>query len=125
MPVIQSATREDLRLAVGYNANAVFEGSTTSGSAGTSDIIDTKLRGGTDEHVGKWIIITSGARDGDTSQVSAYNATTFTLTLRPVLGGTLLSGVTYEMWDREFRPTMVHNAINQAVHYATGKAVDP
>ena len=112
MPVIQSTTREDVRLAVGYNTNAVFEGSTTSASAGTSDIIDTKLSGGTDNHVGKWIIITSGVRDGDTSQVSAYASATWTLTLRPVLGGTLASGVTYEMWDREFRPTFVHNAIN-------------
>ena len=125
MPVLQSTTREDIRLACGYNCNAVFEGSTTSASAGVTDIIDRKLRGGTDDHLGKWIIITSGARDGDLSQVSAYNTTTFTLTMRPDLGGTLASGVTYEMWDQEFRPAFVHNAINQAIHYVTGKGYNP
>ena len=99
MPVIQSATREDIRLAVLYNASAVFEGSTTSASAGTDDIIDRKLRGGTDDHAGKWVIITSGARDGDISQVFSNTAATagaaITLTVRPVLGGTLANAVTY------------------------------
>ena len=125
MPVIQSLDREGIRLAVGYNANAVFEGSTTSASAGTTDIIDTKLRGGASDYAGKWIIITSGARDGDTAVVTSNTATPVTLTVSPALGGTLASGVTYEMWDKEFRPQFIHNAINQAVHYATGKAYDP
>ena len=125
MPVLQTATREDIRLAVGYNANAVFEGSTTTASAGTSDIIDTKLRGGLNDYAGKWVIITSGARDGDLSQVSTSTATPVTLTVSPVLGGTLASGVTYELWDNEFRPALVHNYINQAIHYVTGKAYDP
>lgn len=126
MPVINaSATREDIRLAIGYNLHAVFEGSTTSASAGTTDLIDTKLRGGTDEHKGKWIIVTSGARDGDISQVTAYNSTTTTLTVSPVFGGILASGVTYEMWGQAYRPQSVHNWINQAIHYLSGKAYDP
>ena len=125
MPVIQSTTREEIRLSVGYNANSLFEGSTTSGSAGNDDIIDTKLRGATDEHNGKWVIITSGARDGDTSRVTATSANGQTLTVTPALGGTLASGVTYELWEKEFRTSLVHNCINQAVHYATGKAYDP
>ena len=122
--VFQSATREDLRLAIGYNANAVFEGSTTSASAGTSDIIDTKLRGGANDFAGKWVIITSGARDGDISQVDTNTATPVTLTVSPVLGGTLANGVTYELWDKEFRPQFVHNCINQAIHHITRKAYD-
>ena len=125
MPVIQTATREDIRLAVGYNANAVFEGSTTSASAGTSDIIDTKLRGAVNDFAGKWVIVTSGARDGDTAIVTSSTVTPVTLTVSPVLGGILASGVTYELWDKEFRTTLVHNAINQAIHYITGKAYDP
>ena len=125
MPVIQSATREEIRISVGYNCHAMFEGSTTSASAGTSDIIDTKLRGGLNDYAGKWVIITSGARDGDQSKVSSNTATPVTLTVSPVLGGTLATAVTYELWDEEFRPTLVHNAINQAIHYVTGKAYDP
>ena len=129
MPVLQAATREDIRLACGYNANAVFEGSTTSASAGTDDIIDRKLRGGVDSHAGKWVIITSGTQDGDLSQVNSNTAASagaaMTLTVRPVLGGTLGNGITYELWDQEFRPQLVHNCINQAIHYATGKAYDP
>ena len=125
MPIIQTATREDLRLAVGYNCNAVFEGSTTSASAGATDIIDTKLRGGLNDYAGMWVIITSGARDGDISQVSSSTATPVTLTVTPALGGTLASGVTYELWDDEFRPQFVHNLINQSIHHVTGKAYDP
>ena len=125
MPVLQTATREDVRIAVGHNSNSIFEGSTTSGSAGTSDIIDTKLRGGLNDHAGKWIIITSGARDGDISQVSSNTVVPITLTVSPVLGGTLASGVTYEMWDNDFQPAKMHNFINQAIHYITGKAFDP
>lgn len=125
MPILQTLTREEIRIAVGYNANAVFEGSTTSASAGTSDIIDTKLRGAVNDFAGKWVIITSGARDGDTAIVTSSTVTPVTLTVSPALGGTLASGVTYELWDKEFRTTLVHNAINQAIHYATGKAFDP
>lgn len=125
MPVIQSLDREGIRLAVGYNCNAVFEGSTTSASAGTTDIIDTKLRGATGNYNGKWVIITSGARDGDTAMVTSTSLDGQTLTVRPALGGTLASGVTYEVWDQDFRTSLVHNAINQAIHFITGKAFDP
>lgn len=125
MPVIQSLDRYGIRTAVLYNADVLFAGSTTTGSAGTSDIIDTKLRGGTDDNVGKHVIVTSGARAGDISQVTAYNTSTFTLTVRPVFGGTLATGVTYDLIDREFRPEFVHNCINQAIHHVTGKAFDP
>ena len=121
MPVIQSMTREAIRISVGYNVNGIFEGSTTSASAGPGNLIDTKLKGGTDAHKGKWIIVTSGARDGDISQVTAYNSTTNALTVVPDLGGTLASGVTYEMWKQDFRPQLIHDLINQAINYATGK----
>ena len=125
MPVIQALDREGIRLAALYNAGGVFEGSTTSGSAGDTDIIDRKLRGGTDDHVGKWVLVVSGARDGDISQVSAYNSTTFTLTVRPVFGGTLANAVDYLLIDQPYRPQFVHNCINQAIQYITGKAYDP
>ena len=125
MPVIQSLDREGIRLAALYNARAVFEGSTTSASAGVTDIIDRKLRGGTGDHVGQWVLVVSGVRDGDISQVSAYNETTFTLTVRPDLGGTLANGVDYLLIDEPYRPQLVHNCINQAMHYITGKAYDP
>ena len=129
MPVIQNMSREDIRLAIGHNCNAVFEGSTTSASAGTDDIIDRKLRGALNDLAGRHIIISSGARDGDTSQVFSNTAasagTATTLTVRPVLGGTLANAVTYEMWDEEFQPLRIHNWINQAIQYATGRAYDP
>ena len=125
MPVLQALDREGIRLAALYNARAVFEGSSTSASAGVSDIIDRKLRGGTDDHVGKWLMVVSGARDGDISQVSAYNASTFTLTVRPDLGGTLANGVDYLLIDEPYRPQFVHNCINQAIHHITSKAYDP
>jgi len=125
VPVIQSATREDIRLAAGYNAHAVFEGSTTTASTGATDIIDTKLRGGVNDFAGKWVIITSGARDGDISRVSTNTATPVTLTVVPDLGGTLANGITYELWDEAYRPQSIHNFINQAIQYITGKAYDP
>ena len=125
MAVFQSVPREEIRLAAGYNASGVFEGSTTSGSAGTTDLIDTKVRGADDDHNGKWIIVTSGARDGDIAQVTDWVASTNTFTVSPAFGGTLASGVTYELWDHEYRPQFVNNCINQAIHYVSGKAYDP
>jgi len=125
VPVLQALDREGIRLAAGYNVHAVFEGSTTTASTGATDIIDTKLRGGANDFAGKWVIITSGARDGDISRVSTNTATPVTLTVVPDLGGTLANGITYELWDEAYRPQFVHNCINQAIQYITGKAYDP
>ena len=125
MAVIQSATRKDIRLAVGYNLGAIFEGSTTSASSGATDLVDTKVRGPDDDHNGKWIVVTSGARDGDISRVTDWVSSTNTFTVTPAFGGTLASGVTYELWESAFRPQFIHNCINQAIHYLSGKAFDP
>ena len=124
MPVLQALDRAGIRLAALYNANAVFEGSTTSASAGATDIIDTKLRGGVTDYAGRWVLIIDGVRAGDISQVSSNTATPVTLTVSPALGGTLATGVAYILIDEPYRPQSVHNFINQAIHYITGKAYD-
>ena len=125
MPVIQSLDRAGIRLAVLYNLNAVFEGSTTALSSGTTDITDSKLRAGVNDLAGQWVIITDGALAGQIARVASNTATPVTLTTAPVFTGTPASGVGYLLMGDEFRPQFIHNAINQSVHYVTGKAYDP
>jgi hypothetical protein len=125
MPVIQSLDRQGIRLAAGYNAGAVFEGSATSVSSGATNLIDTKVRGADNDHNGKWIIITSGTLDGETTRVTDWVSSTNTFTVSPVFSGTPANGITYELWEREYRPESIHNFINQAVHHVSGKAYDP
>ena len=85
---IQSLTREDIRLAVGHNLAAVFEG-ITSGAGSTTTLVDAgDLYGGDDNHIGKHVVITGGASDGDIRQVSDYVASTTTITFAPASTGT-------------------------------------
>ena len=61
--VMQSITRVDTRQAAGEELGVVYIGLTTS-AADTSSVIDTNIIGGTNDHVGKWIRLTSGAAIG-------------------------------------------------------------
>jgi hypothetical protein len=129
MPVMQSQTKEEVRLSIGYNVDAVFEGSTTAASPDDKTLIDTKLRGVDNDANGAWILVTSGARDGDISRtIDSTNDTannTYSLEVRPSFGGTLASGVTYEKWREPFRPQFIDNCIKRAILFATGKSFDP
>ena len=131
MAVIQGRTRKELRQSIGYNLGALYVGSATS-TGSTTTLVDTSLTtviGGNDDHIGKWIIFTSGDNDGDIARVTDYVASSTTLTFAAgagvTVGASTVSGNTYELWDGEYAPTRIHDFINQAIISATGQVYDP
>ena len=125
MPVIQGRTREQLRQHVGYGLGAVYV-SSASAEGTTGTLIDnTLVIGGDDTFKGKWIRFTSGDDDGAIRRVTAYTASSNTLTVLPALSATSTSGDTYEMWDESFSPARIDDFMNQAIIDATGHAYDP
>jgi hypothetical protein len=124
MAVIQGRTRKEIRQSVGYNLGSVYVSTATGGNAST--VVDTSLTtviGGDNDHIGKWIVFTSGGLDGTIARVTDYVASTTTLTFQPTAGSSA-SGLAYELWDGDFAPARVHDFINQAVIEATGSAYD-
>jgi len=125
MPVIQAFSRAQLRLAVGYNLGAVREGVMTGAGDATS-VIDTSLPGGADDHIGKWIIFTSGANDGRVRRVADDDgAGDLTITATNTALSSTAQADTYELWDQDYNPTHIHNLINMSILSATSKVYDP
>ena len=131
MPTIQGRTRKQLRQSIGYNLGAMRIGAAT-GTGSTTTLVDASLTtviGGNDDHIGKWIVFTSGDNDGDIARVTDYVASTTTLTFAADAGVTVgtstASSDTYELWDMDYSPSMIHDMMNQAVIDATGHVYDP
>ena len=133
MPVIQGRTRKEIRQSVGNNLGAVYLGTATGTNNNTTTIVDTSLTtviGGDDDHIGKWIVFTSGSNDGDIARVTDYDAApTPTLTFVAGAGVTVSANTaandTYELWDGDFPPTRIHDFINQSITEVTGRVYDP
>jgi len=124
MAVIQGRTRKEIRQSIGYNLGTIYVSTATGGSSST--VVDTSLTtviGGDDDHIGKWIVFTSGALDGTIARITDYDASEVTLTFQPTAGSSA-SGLTYELWDGDYPPARVHDFINQSVTEATGYTYD-
>lgn len=122
---IQARSREQLRVSIGYNLNAIkLVEADASGSTSTFITDDIPI-GGADEHIGKWIVFTSGTNDGEIRQVtdSSVSSNQQTLTFYPVAAATA-SPDTAELWDGPHDPAIIHDLINQAITDATGIAWD-
>ena len=124
MPVVQGRTREQIRVSVGYNLQALYVSSTTSTVDRTS-VIDATLRGGDDAHNGKWVVQTSGTNDEEIRQVSDYTQSSTDMTVAPSFTNSVASGVTYELWNEQYNPARINDFIDQAVIEVTGRVYDP
>jgi hypothetical protein len=127
MPVMQGRTREELRQHIGYALGAVYVSSASTNGSTTTLVDNTLVLGGADNHIGRWVRLTSGDDDGAIRRVtdSAISSNVTTLTLMPALSASSTSGDTYELWHGEYNPAAIDNFINQAVIGATGNAYDP
>ena len=110
--------------------SATANGTRTSDNVGTLiDLSLTTVIGGDDDHLGKWIVFTSGNNDGDIARVTSYTASNTTLTFQADAGVAIeheiAAGTTYELWDMDYSPSMIHDMINQAVINVTGHVYDP
>ena len=120
-------TREEVRLPIGYNVDAVkLIEADASGS--TTTLLTDDLFGAADEHNGKWLVFTSGSNnDGQIRRVtdSAVSSNRTTLTFYPAVTDATANNDTAELWSRTFDPERIHDFINQAVMEATGRIFDP
>ena len=125
MPALAGRTREQLRVSVGRNLGAVFVGTTTSTASDATSVLDTSLRGGDNQHNGKYVVATSGTNDGEKSRANDYAASTNDITVSPAFGATVPSGMTYELWNEPYDPVEIEEFLNEAILDATGRVYDP
>jgi hypothetical protein len=125
MAVVQGRTRAQLRQSIGYNLGAIYV-SSASGTGSTTTIVDNTLRGGDDNHNGKWVVFNdASASTVEASRVSDYTSSSTTLTVSPAFALAPVADDTYELWDDIYSPARIDDLINQAIIDATGHAYDP
>jgi hypothetical protein len=124
--VIQKRTRKQLRQSIGYNLNAIRTG-TAYDAGSTTTLISLTLVGGDDNYNGKWLVVsdTSNSDNTESRIISDYTASAYRLTLQQALSFATAAGDTYEIWDSNYRPDVIHEFINQAIIDVTGQVYDP
>jgi hypothetical protein len=127
MPVIQGRTREQLRQHIGYALGALYVSSASTDGSTTTLVDNTLVLGGADNHIGKWMRLTSGDDDGAVRRItdSAVSSNVTTFTIAPALSASSTDGDTYELWHWDYNPSVVDDFINQTIISATGNAYDP
>ena len=124
MAAIQSKTRQELRLSIGYQLGAV-NSSTTTAAGTTNTFIDDSLFGGNDNYNGYWIVFTSGNNSGTIARIKDYDSSTYKITLQNYLSSIVASGTTYEMYDSDVPPARIHDFINRSISTITRKGAPP
>lgn len=125
MNIQQSRTRLQIRTSIGRALGAIFGTATATGSTSTL-VDDLRFKGGDDEHNGKMIQFNSGTNvtAGEQTWVADYTGATWTATLAPVVGSTV-TGDTFEMWPRPFKPDDINDVIGRAIIEATTRSLVP
>ena len=123
MPVLADRTREQIRVAIGYNLGAVFLSTADSGDS--ASVVDRQARGNIDTENGKWIVSTSGANDGEIRQVidTVVSGNGVDMTVDEFTNS--VSTMTYERWSERYNPVSIHEFINTAVLGLYGRAYSP
>ena len=124
MAAIQSKTRQELRLSIGYQLGAV-NSSTTTAAGTTNTFIDDSLFGGNDNYNGYWVVFTSGNNSGTIARIKDYDSSTYKITLQNYLSSIVASGTTYEMYDSDVPPARIHDFINRSISTITRKGAPP
>lgn len=125
---IAGRSREQIRASVGTNLGSPFR-LIEADAAGTNVtfLTDELSLGGADEHLGKWLVFTSGTNDGEIRRVTDSDVTNNrqTLTFFPSASATTANGDTVELWDEPYNPEDIHEFINQAILDVYGAVYDP
>ena len=123
MPILADRTREQIRVAIGYNLGAVFLSTADSGDS--ASVVDRQARGNIDTENGKWIVSTSGANDGEIRQVidTVVSGSGVDMTVDEFTNS--VSTMTYERWSERYNPVSIHEFINTAVLGLYGRAYNP
>lgn len=132
MATAQQRSRKQLRHSVGQlsgkawmDAGAIESApSETAPSAGK--IIDQNLEfGADDEHRGKWVFATDSNSSTEIRRVRASSPSERSVTVSVPFSRAPDTSWTYELWESELSPTVVHEFIDQAITEATRKGSVP
>jgi len=123
MVILQARTQAQLRLSTLYNLGAVFVFTATSNGS-TTTTVGTTLQGGDNDHIGKWLISTSGNNNGEIVRVTDFVDSSDTLT-HAAFSNSTSTNDTFELVDSAYPPAAIHDFFNQALIDATGHAYDP
>jgi hypothetical protein len=124
---IAGRTREQLRVSIGYNLGAIREVEADASGSTSTLLTDELALGGADEHIGKWLVFTSGNNDGEIRRItdSAVSSNRNTLTFHPTVGTSTADGHTAELWDEKYNPEVIHDLINQSIMFSYSQVYNP
>lgn len=128
MPATARQTRKQIRQSIGLQLGAVNldAGSITHSPSETAPsaakLIDQTLYfGGEDEHRGKWLLATDSNSSVYIRRVSQSSPDERSLTVSVPFDRAPDTGWTYELWDEDVSPVLVHQFINDALVEVTRK----
>lgn len=128
MPATDRKTRKEIRQAIGLALHAVdmdagaitHTPSETAPSA--AKIIDNALAfGAENEHRGKWVLATDAGSSVQIRRVIGSSPDERSLTVSVPFDAAPSTAWTYELWDEDVSPVMVHQFINDALSEVTRK----
>ena len=120
MPV-QGLSRKQIRQSIAQNCLGPEFWVSEATAAGTVRVLeDNLLRGGDQDHRGKWGLMTSGTNLNTETRVEKHEASIHELTLDPELGASTADGDTYEMYSNWLSARMIHQAMLDAGTEAVG-----
>jgi len=120
---VEELTRQVIRRRVGTRlmGDDFIISATTTAGGDTSSLIDNTLFGGDKRYNGWHLIVASGETNGgETTRVTETDINTPAtddrdLTLRPALTTTIPTGMDYELWETQYPPARVNDALNEAI----------
>ena len=130
-PVTQQRQRFQIRQSIGVALGALdtFDGSlthTADDTGGVNTIRDNSLAfGSRDNHRGKWVVATGATDSGEIRRVSESDPDARELRVSVGFTSQTDTSFSYELWDADVSPIMVHDFINQAIADVTRKGSVP
>ena len=118
MPPFRASTYKTIRQYVGLSLG-VMQKHTTSSSADSSSVIATTVKGGTNDHLGKWVRISdtdATTANETTREVTAFDGAGDLTT--DAFGETIATSIDFELWDEDMDPDTIEDFINRAIDSA-------
>lgn len=127
---LANRTWQQIRTSIGYNLRAYRSIEADGAGTATTFLTDDLSLGGSQEHLGGWIVFTSGTNnDGLIRRITASDIETAnnrqTITFHPAVTDATSSGDTAELWGEKYNPTAILDLGNQALMDAYSAVYDP
>lgn len=126
---IAGRTWQSIRTSAGYNLRA-YRSIEADGPGSDFEFLTDELSlGGAQEHLGGWMVFTSGTNDGSirtvtTSSIDTANSRQ-TIKFHPPVAAATANGDTAELWHEEYNPEAMLDFANQAIMETYSAVYDP